>query len=164
MLFGLIVFNASAQQEKPTPAITIMQARTGKAAVLKDNGSDGFYADIVDSAAAILFEYNFTAAQMNSIADDEYKEIVGFTVIPDKTGKFKLKGDALRAANGYLFKGCFCIDRGTAPIIDGSIKGTRMSKTTWYISLDVKISSRQGNATTITSKKLKGIFNIVPAE
>jgi hypothetical protein len=163
LLCCFIAIGAYAQRDKQTPAITLMEVKTDRAAVLKDNGANGFYADIRDSIGALLFEYNFTAAQNDGIADDEYKEIIGFTVIPDRTGKFELKGDALKASAGYLFKGCFCIDRGTFAITGGTIKGTKMSKTTWYINANVTITIKQGENTTTVTKKIKGIFKIVPA-
>ncbi len=148
-------------QDKMTPAIKTFAARTGKAIVLKDNGANGIYADITDSKNSVMFEYKFIAAQNDAMSDDEYTETVAFSIIPDKTGRFVLKGDGLKKAQGHFYKGCFCLDRGYAPIIDGLITGTKLSKTTWYVTIDVKIKIKQGDTEQIVSKKLKGKFIIV---
>jgi hypothetical protein len=162
LLCCIFTFGAFAQGTS-TPAVKIQEAKYGKAVVFSDNGAGGFATNNVDSSSTILFEYNYKAAQINEIADDEYREIIGFNIVADKTGKFEVKGDAIKKANGYLYKGCFCIDRGNSPIVGGTIKGVRMTKTTWYINADLKISINKGEAAVVVSKKIKGTFKIIPA-
>jgi hypothetical protein len=165
MLCGMALLVATtifAQPDKKTPAVTVREAKEGRAVVLKDNGAGGIYSDMTDSSNTVLFEYNFTAAQVNGIADDEYKEIIGFNIVPDKTGRFVLSGDQLKSANAYFYKGCFCMDRGSWPVTGGTVRGTKMSKTTWYINAELQVSSRMGDQPVTHTKKIKGIFRIVP--
>ncbi|MES2559521.1 MAG: hypothetical protein V4590_07270 [Bacteroidota bacterium] len=147
-------------QDRMTPAVKTFEARTGKAIVLKDNNANGIYADITDNSSSVMFEYKFTASQNDAMSDDEYTETLGFNIVPDKTGKFVLKGEELRKAQGYFYKGCFCMDRGYAPIIDGIITGVKLSKTTWYVSVNVQIKTKQGDSEQTITKKLKGKFTI----
>lgn len=148
-------------QDKMTPAVKTFEAKTGKAIVLKDNNANGIYADITDVAGTVMFEYKFTAAQNDAMSDDEYTETLAFNIIPNKTGKFVLKGDDLTKAQAYLYKGCFCLDRGYAPIVGGIITGTKLSKTTWYVTIDVKVKTKQGDSEQMITKKLKAKVTIV---
>jgi hypothetical protein len=148
-------------QDKITPAVKTFEARTGKTIELKDNGANGVYANIVDSKKSALFTYTFTASRNDNVTDDEYTETLAFSINPDKTGKFSLKGNDLKNAMGYFYKGCFCMDRGYTPLIDGSITGTKLSRTTWYIKFNVSYKSKQGESEQIITKKLAGKFTIV---
>lgn len=162
LLCCMFASGAFAQGTK-TPAVKTLEAKYGKAVVFSDNGAGGIATNNVDSSSTILFEYNYKAAQINQIADDEYREIIGFNIVPDKTGRFELKGEDIKKANGYLYKGCFCIDRGNSPVTGGTIKGVKMSKTTWYINADLKISVNKGEGIEVVNKKIKGTFKIIPA-
>jgi hypothetical protein len=53
------------------------------------------------------------------------------------------------------------MDRGYTPLIDGSITGTKLSRTTWYIKFNVSYKSKQGESEQIITKKLAGKFTIV---
>lgn len=155
--FGVIQLFA---QDKMTPAVKTFEAKIGKAIVLKDNNANGIFADITDNSSSVMFQYKFIGAQNDAMSDDEYTEIVAFNIVPDKTGKFVLKGDDLKKAQGYLYKGCFCLDRGYSPIVDGTITGAKLSKTTWYVNINVKVKTKQGDSEQIITKKIKGKVTI----
>lgn len=148
-------------QDNITPAVKTFEAKTGKAIALKDNNANGIFADITDNNHSVMFEYKYTGAQNDAMSDDEYTEILAFNIIPDKTGKFVLKGDDLKKAQAYLYKGCFCLDRGYSPVISGTITGTKVSKTTWYVNINVKVKTKQGDSVQIITKKIKGKVTIV---
>lgn len=147
-------------QDKITPAVKSYEAVAGKTIELNDNGANGIYANIINQKGMILFRYTFTASQNESVTDDEYTETLAFTFAPDKTGKFTLKGEELKKAKAYFYKGCFCMDRGYMPILDGVITATKMSKTTWYVNMNVSYKSKQGDSEQNLTKKLKGTFKI----
>jgi hypothetical protein len=148
-------------QDKQTPEVFTKEVQTGKASVLKDNNAGGFYAELRDSAETILFQYQYTSAQNDAVADDELTEQICFTVKPDRTGKFLLTDDDLKRAQGYFYRSCFCMDRGTHPMVSGKIRGAKMSKTTWYINANVMVKVKQGDTEQLVRKKVKGYFNIV---
>lgn len=147
-------------QDKITPAVKSFEALSGKTIELNDNGANGVYANIIEKKGMVLFRYTFTASQNESVTDDEYTETLAFTYTPDKTGRFTLKGEALKKAKAYFYKGCFCMDRGYMPILDGVITGTKMSKTTWYVKMNVSYKSKQGDSEQIVTKKLTGTFTL----
>lgn len=161
LLIGCLGAMQLLAQDKMTPAVKTFEAKTGKAIVLKDNNANGIFADITDNDNSVMFEYRFTASQNDAMSDDEYTETVGFNIVPDKTGKFVLKGDDLKKAQGYFYKGCFCMDRGYAPIIGGTITGAKLTKTVWYVNINVQVKVKQGDNEQIITKKLKGKVNIV---
>jgi hypothetical protein len=151
----------SIAQDKMTPATKTYRARKGKTIELKDNGSNGVFAEITERESALLFEYTFIASQNDAVTDDEYTETLAFTITPNKSGIFNLKGSDLRKAQAYFYKGCFCMDRGYFAITDGTITGRKLNKTTWYISVNVSYKSKQGDSEQTHHRKLSGKFNIV---
>ncbi len=161
LLLGLFVSLSMFAQAQKTPAVTILEAKEKKAVVKQMNQGGGFYTNNTDSANTILFEYNYTGAQNNQISDDEYKEIIGFNIVPDKSGKFMLTSNDFSAANVYFYKSCFCIDRGTYAAVSGTIRGAKMSKTTWYVNMNIKVNTSKNENPVWVTKKVKGIFNIV---
>lgn len=148
-------------QAQKTPAVTIMEAKEKMAVVKEVNQGGGFYTNNTDSANTILFEYNYTAAQNDQISDDEYKEIIGFNFVPDKSGKFLLTSKDFSTANVYFYKSCFCADRGTYAAVSGTIRGAKMSKTTWYVNMNIKVNTSKNETPVWVTKKVKGIYNIV---
>ena len=149
-------------QDKITPAKKTFEAKTNQAIVLKDNGANGIYAEITDKSNSVMFEYKYIASQNDAMSDDEYTETLAFNIVPDKTGKFTLKGGDLQKAQGYFYKGCFCMDRGYMPIVDGIITGAKLSKTVWYVTINVTVKSKQGEAEQLITKKIKGKVTILP--
>ncbi len=158
---GVFIGLCNLAQAQKTPAVTLMQAKEKMAVVKEINQGGGFYTNNKDSASTILFEYNYTAAQNDGISDDEYKEIIGFNIVPDQSGKFILTSKDLSAANTYFYKSCFCADRGTYAAVSGTIKGTKMSKTTWYVNMNIKVNTSKNETPVWVTKKVKGFFNIV---
>jgi hypothetical protein len=148
-------------QSKTTPAVITREAKNSVSIALKDNGADGYYAEQTNLSGIITFEYNYTAAQQEGIADDELKEIIAFQIKPDKSGKFTLTNDDLKKANAYFYRGCFCADRGTHLITSGNIRGARMTRNTWYINMQVTADVKQGENLQKVTKKLKGYFTLV---
>jgi hypothetical protein len=144
-----------------TPAQITREVLTDKTVVLTQYPDGTLNSNMHDSSGCLLFQYRFTAAQQEGIADDEYTEQIGFTIVPDKTGKFVLTGQQLQAAQAYFYKGCFCSDRGTFAIASGTIKGTRMSKTEWYINMNVTVKTGRGDNKQTVAKKMKGRYKIV---
>jgi hypothetical protein len=108
----------------------------------------------------LLFVYAYKSAQNDQVSDDEYAEMVYFNVVPDRTGKFLLSGKELQQAQAHFYKGCFCMDRGTHLIVSGTIKGTRMTKTTWYINANVVVEIKTADSKQLVNKKIKGYYNI----
>jgi hypothetical protein len=160
LLLSITAFSQSVQ----IPASTIMEARMGEATVLKDNNAGGVFAEVADSLGIVRFTYQYKSSENERIADDELTEIITFNIKSDKTGKFLLTGNALTKAQGSFYRGCFCRDRGTFPIVSGTIRGAKLTKTTWYVNLNVNISVKVGNSEQIVSRKVKGIFNIIPQQ
>jgi hypothetical protein len=148
-------------QGTQTPEIISKQAKTGKAYFLRDNNAGGFYGEIRDSAPTILFEYTYTASQNNEISDDELTEMICFNIVPDRSGKFLLTGNDLKAAQGYFYRGCFCSNRGTHRMVSGNIRGVKMSHTQWYINANVMVKEKNGDNEQLVNKKVKGYFNII---
>lgn len=161
ILFSFLSVQLFAQDTQ-TPAQITREVKTGKASLLKGNGADGYYGEVRDSSEMLLFEYRYTAAQKEHIADDEYLEMLSFNIQPDKTGKFLLSGDDLKNAQGFFYKSCFCADRGSFLMVSGKIRGAKMSKTTWYINVDVMVNVKSGDSQKLVNKKVKGYFTIIP--
>ena len=148
-------------QGNRTPEKITQEAKIGKATMLKDNNAGGFYAETVSDTSTLLFEYNYTSSQQDEIADDELKEIISFNIVPNRTGKFLISGKELVNAQANYYKGCFCMDRGSHTIVSGTIRGAKMSKTTWYVNIQVMVSLKIGENYQLIPKKVKGIFTIV---
>jgi hypothetical protein len=148
-------------QGTQTPAIITKEVKTGKASILKDNNAGGFYSELRDSAETLLFAYDYTSPQNDQIADDELKEQLYFTIKPDRTGLFLLTDSDLLLAQGYYYRGCFCMNRGTHRMVSGTIRGAKMSKTTWYINANVMVKVKNGDSEQLVNKKVKGYFKIV---
>lgn len=150
----------AAAQGKYVPAKTVMEARYGKTLVLNES-TGSLYAEEKEAKQGVVFEWNYTSGQHEAVADDELKEIIGFQFTPDKTGKFTLSGqEQLEAANAYFYRGCFCSERGTFRIVDGTIRAVRMSKQIWYVNGTVQVKTKQG----LITKTVKGTFRIIPAQ
>ncbi len=159
-VFTLVLFSTTVWAQQ-TPAKIEREVLLDRAAILIGYPDGTLNSEQRDSSGLLLFQYRYTAAQQEGIADDEYIEQIGFTIVPDKTGKFILTGKQLETAQAYLYKSCYCTDRGTFAITSGTIKGTRMSKTEWYINLNIKVQTGRGENKQTVTKKLKGTFNIV---
>lgn len=153
----------AAAQGKYVPAKTVMEARYGKTITLNES-TGSLYAEEKEAKQGVVFVWNYTSGQHEAVADDELKEIIGFHFTPDKTGKFTLQGqEQLQAANAYFYRGCFCSDRGTFRITDGTIRAVRMSKQTWYINGTVQVKAKEGDSEKMITKTFKGTFRIIPA-
>lgn len=92
-----------------------------------------------------VFEYTHKAAEYAEVADDEKTITLGFEVSTNRTGKFTLKDDELSAANAYYMLGCFCANRGFHRVNKGTISGTRLSRDTWLITVNVEINTQRGD-------------------
>lgn len=160
LIFTLLSLEVFAQG-KQTPEKIIKEVKTGKAYILKDNNAGGYYGEERDSAGILSFEYHYIGAQNDQVADDELSEIVYFNIKPDKTGKFLLSGNDLKQAQAHFYRGCFCMNRGTHLIESGTIRGVKMSKTTWYINANVMVKMQNGDSHEMVNKKIKGYFNII---
>jgi hypothetical protein len=160
VLFHLLWSVQLFAQGTQTPEIIQKQVKPGKAFLLKDNNAGGVYGELRDSSGILLFEYTYTASQNNQISDDELTENICFNIKPDRTGKFLLSGNDLVTAQGYYYRGCFCLNRGTHPMVSGTIRGVKMSRTTWYINANVVVKIQNGDSEQLVPKKVKGYFTI----
>jgi hypothetical protein len=162
VLFSFLGIQVFAQG-KQTPEITTREVKTGRAILLKDNNTGGFYGEEKDSAGILLFAHIYKASQNDQIADDELTEMLFFNIQPDKTGKFQLNSpEQLQRAQAHFYRGCFCLNRGTHLIQSGTIRGAKMSKTTWYINADVMVNVKNGDSHELVNKKIKGYYKIIP--
>jgi hypothetical protein len=154
--FG-IVTNVFAQG-KQIPAQTERTVKVGESILLKKDEGGYLYSELTKDLNSVVFEFNHTTSHMENVADDELKEIISFNIKPTKSGKFTIKGNQLVNANAYYYKGCFCADRGTHQIVDGNIRGAKLSKTTWYISGVVKVKIKLSEGEQIIERRFKGTF------
>ncbi len=92
-----------------------------------------------------VFEYTYKNAEYEDVSDDEKTITFGFEVAPNRTGKFALKDEELNAANAYFMLGCFCPNRGFHRVNKGSVSGTRITRDTWIITIDVEIDTQRGD-------------------
>jgi hypothetical protein len=93
----------------------------------------------IEEGTNLVFEYEYSAEEKESISDDEYSEFIRFEINPELT-EFNYKNEELAGIKAVLSKSCFCDfqydpEKDVAPT--GTISGEKISDTTWEILIDV---------------------------
>ena len=82
-------------------------------------------------------------------------EAISFQLPPQKGNSFLLKNGDLLKAKAYYLLGCFCADRGSRLIREGTISGKKINADTWLLDIRVFID----NSSDSQPKKYKGKFH-----
>lgn len=122
-----------AQERKINKGETWYRIYPRKFVEMKADQQNNFYANVIDSANFIEFEYYKRADEYEDMTDDEYMEKILFSV-PKNAKSFNYTDVSLKAA--YL-RSCFCADRGWHDINVGFIKGKKINATTWNVEIDI---------------------------
>ncbi|MEM9685889.1 MAG: hypothetical protein AAF934_03095 [Bacteroidota bacterium] len=92
----------------------------------------------VENGDNLVFEYNYTGAQCDNIADDEWGELLTFEIDKDAT-EFEFTDDAiLETKCFYQHYGAWIASR-QYEIKDGTILGNKIDNTTWQVTADVTV-------------------------
>jgi hypothetical protein len=111
---------------------------------VEQQGTSNFHMER-KSGSNWVFEYTHKVAEYAEVADDEKTTTLSFEFSPNRSGKFMLKNEELSAANAYFMLGCFCANRGFHKVNKGTISGTRLTRDTWLIKIDVEIDTKRGD-------------------
>ncbi len=88
----------------------------------------------------LVFKYEFIADDNPMIADDEYGEIVWFSVDPDQD-TFEIHANNFKRNDALFGRMCFCVDGGFHRIDEGCIFGKKTSETTWEVAFAIQTNT-----------------------
>lgn len=91
----------------------------------------------VEDGNNLVFEYNYTRAQCDYIADDEWGETLIFQV-EDQNNNFDFTNDEILATNCFYQQQGAWVNHNQYQIKRGVIKGEKISENQWKITVDVE--------------------------
>ncbi|MFY8019892.1 MAG: hypothetical protein ACOVP1_01795 [Bacteroidia bacterium] len=117
---------------------------------------NGYLPFVFEKGTNWVFKYHFKSKDYKMVADDEYTETLTFEIPPQKANSFSVKGD-LRKYKFVYSPNCFCKDAGAREVKSGLMRGRRIGKDKWEISLVLMVPQRDGKG-AVTEKRFKGVF------
>ncbi len=84
----------------------------------------------------VVFHRHYQKEEEEAIADDEYSEDF-FLELEDPGENFSFSGEELKGLKTLFLYYCFCAYTNESQLIDGSIKGTKISSSKYELEVDL---------------------------
>ena len=107
-----------------------------------------------------VFQYQYIAADVAEIADDEFTESI-FIEIPQSNDKHFYKKLGLKKQKAIYLKSCYCPDAGPLQIEKGSIKAKKLNENTWFVKIQFVIPTKSDGQNNSITKKIEGNFTFI---